>query len=104
MNIKFKDLQQSCRHQGWTKAGGIKMCSYKDGNPAKCWDDWQECKEKNCPLAHHKTALKVIDAEVEQLSFAANGNITPCPYRAICLTYPVGCHGESYWCKRYDRK
>ena len=51
------------------------MCSFKDGNPAKCWDDWQECKEKNCPLAHPKKPLKVDDAEVEQLSFAANGSM-----------------------------
>ena len=48
--------------------------------------------------------LKVDDAEVEQLSFAANGNITPCPYRGICMTFRIGCQGISYWCKRYDKK
>ena len=78
------------------------MCSLKDGIPAKCWDDWQECKESNCPLHVHKAAVK--DVGMEQLSFAPNGNISPCPYREECCTYPVGCHGESYWCKRYDKK
>lgn len=56
MNIKFKDLQASCKHQGWIKAGGIKMCSYKDRHPAQCWDDWQECKRENCPLSSTKAA------------------------------------------------
>lgn len=37
-----------------------------------------------------------------QLSFAFNGNITPCPYIRECNTYGVGCQGTSYWCKRFD--
>ena len=36
----------------------------------------------------------------EQLSFAANGNIMPCPYRDDCFNYSAGCQGLSYWCKR----
>lgn len=30
-----------------------------------------------------------------------NGNISPCPYKEECTTYPVGCAGLSYWCNRY---
>ena len=37
---------------------------------------------------------------IEQLSFALNGNIVPCPYRECCLNHPAGCSGESKWCKR----
>lgn len=37
---------------------------------------------------------------MEQLSFAPNGNIMPCPYRSYCLNHPAGCKGESHWCKR----
>lgn len=36
----------------------------------------------------------------EQLSFAPNGNIVPCPYREHCLNHPSGCSGDSHWCKR----
>ena len=36
----------------------------------------------------------------EQLSFAPNGNIKPCPYREQCLNHPAGCQGLSHWCKR----
>lgn len=39
---------------------------------------------------------------VKQLSFAANGNITPCPWADECINYPAGCRGHSYWCKRFD--
>lgn len=35
-----------------------------------------------------------------QLSFAENGNITPCPYTNKCLNYPAGCSGHSFWCDR----
>ena len=38
----------------------------------------------------------------EQLSFAPNGNITPCPWKMQCYNYPAGCKGNSYWCKRFD--
>ena len=38
-----------------------------------------------------------------QLSFALNGNITPCPYIRDCNTYGIGCQGTSYWCKRFDK-
>lgn len=38
-----------------------------------------------------------------QLSFAFNGNITPCPYIRDCNTYGIGCQGTSYWCKRFDK-
>lgn len=38
-----------------------------------------------------------------QLSFAFNGNITPCPYIRDCDTYGIGCQGTSYWCKRFDK-
>ena len=41
--------------------------------------------------------------EGEQLRFMPNGNIAPCPYRYECYNHPFGCHGESYWCKRYDK-
>lgn len=34
-----------------------------------------------------------------QLSFAPNGNISPCPYIRDCNTYGIGCQGISYWCK-----
>ena len=37
-----------------------------------------------------------------QLSFANNGNIRPCPWTAICINHPSGCSGQSYWCKRCD--
>ena len=59
MRISFRDLQKSCRHQGWIKSGEIRMCSYKDRIPAKCWDDWQECKEQNCPLRISKAAADI---------------------------------------------
>ena len=39
-----------------------------------------------------------------QLSFAPNGNISPCPYIRDCNTYGIGCQGTSYWCKRFDTK
>lgn len=39
-----------------------------------------------------------------QLSFALNGNITPCPYIRDCNTYGIGCQGTSYWCKKFDKK
>ena len=38
-----------------------------------------------------------------QLSFAPNGNISPCPYIRDCNTYGIGCQGTSYWCKRFDK-
>lgn len=41
---------------------------------------------------------------IEQLTFADNGNIKPCPYRNECLTYPMGCRGLSYWCGRYEEE
>lgn len=100
MRVKFKDMQENCRHQGWIKEGGVKMCSYKDRESAKCWADWQECKEQNCPLKVPKAADP--PEEMEQLSFAPNGNISPCPWKAECYNHPAGCKGESYWCKRYD--
>lgn len=37
-----------------------------------------------------------------QLSFAPNGNIMPCPWMDKCINYPAGCNGTSYWCKRFD--
>ena len=51
----------------------------------------------------------------EQLTFAENGNISPCPYKDKCSSYgltieqegriiPCGCQGNSYWCKRYEGK
>ncbi len=39
-----------------------------------------------------------------QLSFAPNGNITPCPWKDVCLNHPAGCKGYSYWCKRFDKE
>lgn len=39
-----------------------------------------------------------------QLSLAPNGNITPCPWADECINYPIGCRGESYWCKRFNSK
>ena len=59
MRIRFKDLQTNCRHQGWIKSGGVRMCSYKNRVPATCWDDWQECKEQNCPLGISKAAADI---------------------------------------------
>jgi hypothetical protein len=35
-----------------------------------------------------------------QLSFLANGNISPCTYKDTCINHPVGCHGGSWWCGR----
>lgn len=37
-----------------------------------------------------------------QISFAPNGNISPCPYKEDCINHPAGCGGESYWCERFD--
>ena len=41
----------------------------------------------------------VLSTRIEQLSFAPNGNLSPCPYRLECRTYGIGCQGVSYWCK-----
>ena len=66
MNIRFEVLQSACKHQGWIKEGGVRMCSFKDRHPAQCWADWQQCTKQNCPLGYAKAA-----ADVEgQLSFA----------------------------------
>lgn len=35
-----------------------------------------------------------------QLSFAPNGNISPCPFKELCRNYPSGCSGASLWCDR----
>lgn len=48
---------------------------------------------------------RMIEKEIyTQLTFKPNGNISPCPYKAECYNCPTGCKGESYWCKRYDKK
>lgn len=48
-SIAFTLLQSSCKHQGLIR-GGNKMCSFKDGKSATCWDDWQVCNSNNCFL------------------------------------------------------
>lgn len=35
-----------------------------------------------------------------QMTFAENGNIKPCPFTDNCMTYKIGCQGESWWCKQ----
>ena len=43
--------------------------------------------------------MERLNTKTEQLSFAPNGNLSPCPYRLECRTYGIGCQGGSYWCK-----
>lgn len=42
--------------------------------------------------------------DYEQLGFAPNGFIAPCPYKDKCHTYNVGCKGGCYWCGMFDKK
>lgn len=37
----------------------VLACSFKNLRPAKGWDDWQQCKEENCPF------LKRLRDEIE---------------------------------------
>lgn len=67
MNISFKTLRESCKYQGAIK-DGVKMCSFKNGKVANCWDDWQECKEKNCCLIYPKLKEPIDDQLEGQMS------------------------------------
>lgn len=60
MNISFKTLQEHCSHHGWIKNGQL-MCNYKNGQKAKCWAEWQECKEKNCTIVHPEIEKRIDD-------------------------------------------
>lgn len=60
MKITFENLKENCRHNGWINHG-IRMCNYKNGKTATCWSEWQECKEKNCCLAHPELKKPVDD-------------------------------------------
>ena len=100
MRISFKDLQANCKHQGWLKEGHIKMCSFKDRKPAKCWDDWQECTEQNCPLAVRKAAVVQTEGQMSIEDYLKQSQ--SCPWTDKCINHPAGCKGQSYWCKRFD--
>lgn len=60
IKLDFNTLRDNCTHQGAIKEG-IKLCSFKDGQRARCWDDWQECKQKNCPLINKSKVAKTQD-------------------------------------------
>lgn len=45
--MDYKTFKAVCKHQMMWKEGKP-WCAFKNGHPAKCWDDWQECTEENC--------------------------------------------------------
>ena len=69
MNISFKTLSEHCRHQSVIRQGR-KICTFKNGQLALSYADWQECKQANCVLINQKH-VEPIDDQIEgQLSLA----------------------------------
>ena len=52
-HFSFERFQEYCKHSGAKlvfdeNEGPVEACGFKNGKPAKCWDDWIKCEEKNC--------------------------------------------------------